>query len=142
MSYGYIYVASIALGANPAQATKALVEAEAYNGPSLIIAYSPCIAHGFDMRFTVDEEKKAVTSGYWKLYRYNPELKKEGKNPFIYETKDPKIDMMDFLMNEVRFTALKRQFPEIADNLFKQAKEIKAEKHEFYKRFKKALDKE
>ncbi len=142
MSYGYIYVASISLGANPAQAVKAFVEAEAYDGPSLIIAYSPCIAHGFDMRFTVDEEKNAVRSGYWKLYRYNPMLKKEGKNPFIYETKDPKMDMIDFLMNEIRFTALKRQFPEIADSLFKQAKELKAEKHEFYKKFKKAFDKE
>ena len=140
MSYGYIYVASISLGANPAQAVKAFVEAERYKGPSIIIAYSPCIAHGFDMRFTVDEEKKAVQSGYWPLYRFNPELKKEGKNPFIYESKDPKVDMMEFLMNEVRYTALKRQFPEIADELYKQAIEYRKEKHEFYKKFKKVFE--
>ena len=142
MSYGYIYVASISLGANPAQAVKAFVEAERYKGPSIIIAYSPCIAHGFDMRFTVEEEKKAVQSGYWPLYRFNPELKKEGKNPFIYESKDPKVDMMEFLMNEVRYTALKRQFPEIAEELYKQAIEYRKEKHEFYKKFKKVFEKE
>ncbi len=134
MSYGYIYVASIALGANPVQAIKAFLEAEAYNGPSLIIAYTPCIAHGFDMSKTYLEEKNAVLSGYWPIYRYNPQIVKEGKNPFIYETKDPKSDMMDFLMNEVRYNTLKRQFPEIADDLYKQAVQFKKDKHEYYKK--------
>ena len=135
MSYGYIYVANISLGANPNQAIKAFLEAEAYDGPSLIIAYSPCIAHGFDMTKTYLEEKNAVLSGYWPIYRYNPDLTKEGKHPFIYETRDPKSDMLDFLMNEVRYNVLKRQFPEIADNLYKQAIEFKKKKHEFYKKF-------
>ena len=134
MSYGYIYVASISLGANPQQAVKAFLEAEAYNGPSLIIAYSPCIAHGYDMRITPLEQKMAVQSGYWHLYRYNPDLAKQGKNPFIYETRDPKQDMIDFLMNEVRYNTLKRQFPEIAEKLYKQAIEFKKEKHEYYKK--------
>jgi len=135
MCYGYIYVASISLGANPNQTIKAFLEAEAYEGPSLIIAYSPCIAHGFDMTRTYEEEKNAVLSGYWPIYRYNPELTKEGKHPFIYETKDPKSDMIDFLMNEARYSVLKMQFPEIADNLYKQAIEFKKNKHEFYKKF-------
>jgi len=135
MSYGYIYVANISLGANPNQAIKAFLEAEAYNGPSIIIAYSPCIAHGFDMTKTYLEEKNAVLSGYWPIYRYNPDLTKEGKLPFIYETRDPKSDMLDFLMNEVRYNVLKRQFPEIADDLYKQAIEFKKKKHEFYKKF-------
>ena len=134
MSYGYIYVASISLGANPQQAVKAFLEAEAYNGPSIIIAYSPCIAHGYDMRNTPLEQKMAVQSGYWHLYRYNPELAKEGKNPFVYETRDPKLNMMDFLMNEVRYNTLKRQFPDIAEKLYKQAIEFKKVKHEYYKK--------
>jgi pyruvate-ferredoxin/flavodoxin oxidoreductase len=135
MSYGYIYVASISLGANPNQTIKAFLEAEAYDGPSLIIAYSPCIAHGFDMTRTYEEQKNAVLSGYWPIYRYDPKLTKEGKQPFIYETKDPKSDMLDFLMNESRYSVLKRQFPEIADDLYKQAIEFKKNKHEFYKKF-------
>ncbi|MCX5716616.1 MAG: pyruvate:ferredoxin (flavodoxin) oxidoreductase [Candidatus Omnitrophica bacterium] len=134
MSYGYIYVASISLGANQMHAIKAFLEAEAYNGPSLIIAYAPCIAHGIDMSRTYEEEKKAVLAGYWPLYRYNPMLKAEGKNPFLYDTKDPQTDLMDFLMNEVRFNTLKRQFPDIADNLYKQAVEFKKDKHAFYKK--------
>ncbi|MFH1415633.1 MAG: pyruvate:ferredoxin (flavodoxin) oxidoreductase [Elusimicrobiota bacterium] len=135
MSYGYIYVASIALGANQMHTIKAFLEAEAYNGPSLIIAYAPCIAHGIDMSKTYNEEKEAVLSGYWPLYRYNPLLSAEGKNPFIYETKDPKSDLMAFLMNEVRYSTLKLQFPEIADGLYEQAIKFKKDKHEFYKKF-------
>jgi len=134
MSYGYIYVAQVSLGANYNQLIKAFLEAEAYNGPSLIIAYSPCIAHGFDMSKTYLEEKNAVESGYWHLYRYNPELVKEGKNPFIYETKDPKSDMMDFLMNEIRYNTLKRQFPDVADSLYQQAIQFKKDKHDYYKK--------
>ena len=134
MSYGYIYVASIALGANPNQAVKAFQEAEAYDGPSLIIAYAPCIAHGIDMSRTYLEEKNAVLSGYWPLYRYNPSLSKEDKNPFVYETRDPKMDMMDFLMNETRYNALKRQFPNVADDLYRRAVEAKKDKHAYYKK--------
>ncbi len=134
MSYGNIYVASISLGANMNQAIKAFSEAEAYNGPSLIIAYSPCIAHGVDMSKTVQEEKLAVQSGYWPLYRYNPSLVAEGKNPFVYETKDPTVQMMDFLMNEGRYTILKRQFPEVADELYEKAIDNKKEKHSYYKK--------
>ncbi len=134
MSYGNIYVASISLGANMNQAIKAFTEAEAYNGPSLIIAYSPCIAHGLDMSKTVQEEKLAVQSGYWPLYRYNPALTLEDKNPFVYETKDPTVQMMDFLMNENRYSVLKRQFPEVADELYDKAIENKKDKHNYYKK--------
>ncbi|MCK4836490.1 MAG: pyruvate:ferredoxin (flavodoxin) oxidoreductase, partial [Candidatus Aminicenantes bacterium] len=134
MSYGYIYIAQVSLGANYNQVVKAFLEAEAYEGPSMIIAYAPCIAHGFDMSKTYLEEKNAVESGYWHLYRFNPELKKQGKNPFIYETKDPKMDMMDFLMNELRYNILKRQFPEVADKLYEQAIEFKKNKHNYYKK--------
>ena len=112
MSYGYVYVASIAMGANKVQALKAIREAEAYNGPSIIIAYAPCINHGIDMAFTQQEEKKAVDSGYWMLYRFNPELKKEGKNPFILDSKEPKIPVVDFLKGETRYTSLERTFPD------------------------------
>lgn len=135
MTYGYIYVASVSLGANMNQVVKALMEAEAYPGPSLVIAYAPCIAHGFNMRFSIAEEKKAVTSGYWPLFRYNPLLKEEGKNPFIYESKDPTEDMEQFLLNEGRYTTLKRQFPAVADKLFQEAIKFKQDKHEFYKKF-------
>jgi len=136
MSYGYIYVASIALGANPNQAVKAFLEAEAYKGPSLIIAYSPCINHGLvtGMGKSIEEEKLAVQSGYWPLYRYNPDLLKEGKNPFIYESKDPTTDMMDFLMNETRYKALKQLYPDVAENLYKLALEDKKRKHAYYKK--------
>jgi pyruvate-ferredoxin/flavodoxin oxidoreductase len=135
MSYGYIYVASISLGANPVQAIKALSEAENFDGPSLVIAYSPCIAHGIDMSKTYDEEKQAVLSGYWPLYRYNPKLKEEGKNPFNYESRDPRVNMMDFLMNEVRYNSLKKKFPDVAEKLYKEAVKFKEDKHKFYKKF-------
>jgi len=134
MSYGHIYVASVSLGANMNQVVKAMLEAERYNGPSLVIAYAPCIAHGIDMGKTTAAQKEAVTSGYWPLYRYNPELEKEGKNPFNYETKDPKTNMMDFLLNEGRYKILKRQFPEIADDLLDRAVKFKQDKHEYYKK--------
>lgn len=134
MSYGYIYVASVSMGANMNQVLKAFAEAEAYDGPSLILAYAPCIAHGFDLRDAVAEQKKAVQTGYYPLYRYNPELGEEGKNPFIYESKDPTVDMMDFLLNENRYRVLKTQFPEVADELFAKAVEEKKKKHEYYKK--------
>ena len=136
MSYGYIYVASIALGANMAHAVKAIQEAEAYDGPSLIIAYAPCIQHGLakGMGHTIEEEKLAVQAGYWPLYRYNPSLAQEGKNPFVYETKDPTGDMMEFLLSETRYQVLKKQFPDVADNLLNMACEQRKLKHEYYKK--------
>ena len=137
MSYGHIYVASVSLGANMNQVIKVMQEAENYDGPSLIIAYAPCIAHGIDMARTTAAQKEAVTSGYWPLYRFNPELKAEGKNPFVYETKDAKTDMMDFMLNEGRYKTLKRQFPEIADTLLDKAVKFKQDKHEYYKKLSK-----
>ncbi|MFH2107393.1 MAG: pyruvate:ferredoxin (flavodoxin) oxidoreductase [Chrysiogenia bacterium] len=134
MSYGYIYVASVALGANMNQVVKAFQEAEAYPGPSIIIAYSPCIMHGIDMGYSIAEEKRAVQSGYWPLYRYNPALAGDGKNPFVYESKDPTLSLQDFLANEIRFSTLKLQFPDIADRLYEQAVDFKKGKHAYYKK--------
>ncbi len=136
MTYGYIYVACISMGASMSQTLKAITEAEAYNGPSLIIAYSPCIAHGLakGMGATIEEEKRAVKAGYWPLYRYNPDLTKEGKNPFVYEAKDATESMLDFLMSETRYKALKSLFPEEADKLFELAIEDKKLRHEYYKK--------
>ena len=114
MSYGYVYVASVAMGANPNQLVRALNEAEAYNGPSLIIAYAPCINHGINMSHSQMEEKKAVETGYWPLYRYNPALAAEGKNPFILDSKEPTNPYIDFLKGERRYTMLSQQFPEKA----------------------------
>ena len=133
MSYGYVYVASIALGANKVQTLKAIREAEAYNGPSIIIAYAPCITHGFDMAYTQQEEKKAVDAGYWILYRFNPDLKKEGKNPLILDSKEPKIPVVDFLKGETRYTSLERTFPEKVDGYRKEFTEYAKKRYEFYK---------
>nr|MDE6731089.1 pyruvate:ferredoxin (flavodoxin) oxidoreductase [Oscillospiraceae bacterium] len=124
MSYGYVYVAHIAMGADMNQCLKAIREAEAYDGPSIIIAYAPCINHGIKtgMATAQAEEKKAVQAGYWHLYRYNPDLKKEGKNPFILDSKAPNTDeYKDFLMGEVRYNALARQNPARAEELFDNA---------------------
>ncbi|MDY7032297.1 MAG: pyruvate:ferredoxin (flavodoxin) oxidoreductase [Thermodesulfobacteriota bacterium] len=134
MTYGYVYVASVAMGANKNQLMKALVEAESYPGPSLIIAYSPCINHGINMGESQNEQKLAVESGYWTLYRYNPGLKEEGKNPFTLDSKDPKGDFREFLMGEVRYSSLLKTFPENAEVLFKQAEEEMKERYDSYKR--------
>ncbi len=136
MTYGYVYVAQVAMGANMNQTLKAFLEAESYPGPSLIIAYSPCINHGIKagMGKMADQEKRAVESGYWHLYRYNPLLRKEGKNPFVLDSKEPKASFEDFLMSEVRYSSLKITFPEIADQLFKMAAEQAKEKYEIYKK--------
>lgn len=133
-TYGYVYVAQIALGADKNQAFKAIKEAEAYNGPSLIIAYAPCINHGIrvGMGFSIEEEKKAVETGYWHLYRFNPELKKEGKNPFILDSKEPTKPFRDFLDGEVRYTSLKKLFPERAEKLYEVAEENAKERYEGY----------
>jgi pyruvate-ferredoxin/flavodoxin oxidoreductase len=119
MSYGYIYVASVAMGANRPQLLKALAEAEAYAGPSIILAYSPCINHGIlrGMGYCQDEQKLAVQSGYWPLYRFNPQLRAEGKNPFLLDAKAPDGRLKDFLSGEVRYASLQRTFPQEAESL-------------------------
>jgi pyruvate-ferredoxin/flavodoxin oxidoreductase len=137
MSYGYVYVAQVAMGANQSQYLKALKEAEAYPGPSLIIAYSPCINHGLraSMGKTQEEEKKAVEAGYWSLFRYNPLLENEGKNPFQLDSKEPDWSkFQEFLNGEVRYTSLKKTFPAIADELFASAEENAKWRHNSYKR--------
>ena len=119
MSYGYIYVASVAMGANRQQMMKAMIEAESYDGPSLILAYSPCINQGIlvGMGKTQEEEKLAVQSGYWPLYRYNPTLKTAGENPFILDSKKPDGSLQSFLEGEIRYASLKKTFPEEAKRL-------------------------
>ena len=134
MSYGYVYVASVAMGANKNQLLKAVREAESYRGPSLIIAYAPCINHGINMGLSQEEEKRAVESGYWLLYRYNPLLKDEGKNPLVLDSKEPKADFKEFLMGEVRYSSLTRTFPENAEVLFQKAETDMRERYEQYKR--------
>lgn len=137
MSYGYVYVAKVSMGASQAQLMKAITEAEAYKGPSVIIAYSPCINHGINMGKSQAEAKKAVESGYWPLYRYNPDLALEGKNPFILDSKDPKMPYSEFILGEVRYATLQKQFPEIAEELFERAETEAAEKLEYYKKLSK-----
>ncbi|MBC7325822.1 MAG: pyruvate:ferredoxin (flavodoxin) oxidoreductase, partial [Moorella sp. (in: Bacteria)] len=134
MSYGYVYVASVAMGASHTQLIKALVEAEKYEGTSLIIAYAPCINHGIDMSHSQREAKKAVEAGYWPLYRYNPDLMKEGKNPFILDYKAPKASFRDFLMGEIRYTSLLQQFPEKAEELFAKAEADARARLDYYKK--------
>ncbi|AKX95446.1 pyruvate:ferredoxin (flavodoxin) oxidoreductase [Neomoorella thermoacetica] len=134
MSYGYVYVASVAMGASHSQLMKALIEAEKYDGPSLIIAYAPCINHGINMTYSQREAKKAVEAGYWPLYRYNPQLAQEGKNPFILDYKTPTASFRDFLMGEIRYTSLKKQFPEKAEQLFAKAEADAKARLEQYKK--------
>ncbi|MDE7401908.1 MAG: pyruvate:ferredoxin (flavodoxin) oxidoreductase [Muribaculaceae bacterium] len=136
-TYGYVYVAQVAMGADNAQTLKAIREAEAYDGPSLIIAYAPCINHGIKkgMGHSQEEEKQAVDCGYWQLWRYNPELEAKGENPFSLDSKEPdwsKFD--DFLKGEVRFASLYKMFPKDADELFKAAKENAQWRYNNYKR--------
>lgn len=135
-SYGYVYVAQVAMGANMNQLIKALKEAESYDGPSIVIAYAPCINHGIrtGMGTTIRQEKKAVDTGYWHLFRYDPRLKEEGKNPFILDSKEPKEPFMDFLNSEVRYTSLKVRFPEIAEELFQAAEKDAKARYEQYKK--------
>ncbi|MDD2716248.1 MAG: pyruvate:ferredoxin (flavodoxin) oxidoreductase [Candidatus Wallbacteria bacterium] len=136
MSYGYVYVASIAMGANPNQTVKALVEAESYPGPSIVIAYAPCIAHGIKAGLgkSQDEEKRAVDSGYWTLYRYNPLLALEGKNPFQLDSKEPTMSYQEFLEGEVRFSALKKTHPDDAKRLFAEAELAAKQRYAYYKK--------
>jgi pyruvate-ferredoxin/flavodoxin oxidoreductase len=124
------------MGANKNQTLKAFIEAERYKGPSIIIAYSPCINHGIKIGMGKSQyrEKQAVDAGYWHLWRHNPELKEEGKNPFMLDSREPKESFYDFLMGEVRYASLKKTFPDIADKLFKEAEADAKEKYENYKR--------
>jgi pyruvate-ferredoxin/flavodoxin oxidoreductase len=135
-SYGYVYVAQVCMGADQNQLIKAFTEAEAYQGPSLIIAYAPCINHGIKvgMRYSQQEGKKAVESGYWQLYRFNPLLKEQGKNPFVLDSKEPTGNFRDFIMGEVRYASLAQFFPDVADKLFEQAEKEAKERLEGYKR--------
>lgn len=129
MSYGYVYVAQVAMGANAAQCLKAFQEAAAYNGPSLIICYAPCINHGIKMPFNQAEQKKAVMAGYWNLFRFNPALAEEGKNPFSLDSKAPTADYVEFIEGETRYSALKCSFPGKAEELFGIAAENSIEKY-------------
>ncbi|HSO21147.1 MAG TPA: thiamine pyrophosphate-dependent enzyme, partial [Desulfosarcina sp.] len=119
MTYGYVYVANVGMGASKQQLMKALTEAESYDGPSLIMAYSPCINHGIKkgMGKSQEETKQAVECGYWPLYRYNPQLKQEGQNPFILDSKEPNGKLQEFLFGEVRYASLQKSFPEEAKRL-------------------------
>ena len=133
-TYGYVYVAQVAIGADKNQFLKALKEAESYNGPSLIIAYAPCINHGIKagMGKTVDREKKAVEAGYWHLYRFNPLLKEEGKNPFVLDSKAPSASFREFLEGEVRYASLQTSFPEIAEELYAKAEKDAKDRYDGY----------
>ncbi len=135
MTYGYVYVAQIAMGADYNQCVKAITEAESYPGPSLIIAYAPCINHGIKggLANTPSEQKRAVEAGYWNLFRFDPRLKEQGKNPFILDSKEPSLDYRDFLMSEVRYAALAKVSPERAEKLFNEASIIAKQDYESLK---------
>lgn len=136
MTYGCVYVAQIAMGADYNQTLKALLEAESYDGPSLVIAYAPCISHGIraGMGSSQHEEAKAVESGYWHLFRFNPQLKEQGKNPFTLDSKEPTLSYKDFLAGENRYDVLKRMEPEKADILFDRAQSYARERYEHLKK--------
>ena len=135
MSYGYVYVAQVGMGADKNQLMKAIIEAEAYDGPSIIIAYAPCINHGIKKGMGKSQAniKDAVDSGYWHLYRYNPELKVKGKNPFILDSKEPTTSFRDFINGQIRYTSLAKEFPDIADKLFEMTEEDAKNKYRTYR---------
>ena len=135
MSYGYVYVAQVGMGADKNQLMRALLEAEAYDGPSLVICYAPCINHGLKKGMGKSQQniKDAVDSGYWHLYRYNPDRKKEGKNPFALDSAAPTASFRDFIMGQIRYSSLTKEFPGIADKLFAQVEEDARQKYETYK---------
>ena len=133
MSYGYVYVAKIAMGASDQQTLTALLEADAYEGPSLIIAYSHCINHGIDMRKGLEQQKLAVQSGYWPLYRYNPDLVAQGKNPLTLESKEPSIPLEQYAYNETRYRMLAQSDEQRAEMLLKQAQQDVKSRWEFYR---------
>ena len=136
MSYGYVYVAQVAMGADQAQTLKAIREAEAYDGPSLVICYCPCIEHGMKrgMGLSQEAEKDAVQSGYWQLYRYNPDLAEQGKNPFQLDySKEPNGEFQTFIKGQNRYASLKLSFPEKADGLYEKAEADAKHRFETYK---------
>ncbi|MFH1395228.1 MAG: pyruvate:ferredoxin (flavodoxin) oxidoreductase [Candidatus Omnitrophota bacterium] len=133
ISYGYVYVAKVALGADPMQTVKAFIEAEAYDGPSIIIAYSHCIAHGYNLINGNNEQKNAVASGHWPLFRYNPDLCAQGKNPMTLESKEPTIKLEDYVYNENRYNVLKKQDPERAKMLLEKAQKLVQDHYALYK---------
>jgi pyruvate-ferredoxin/flavodoxin oxidoreductase len=134
MTYGYVYVASVALGANPVHTVRAFCEAEAYDGPSLIIAYSHCIAHGINMTRGFIEQKKAVECGYWPLYRFNPALAQEGKNPLQLDSREPKGSYSDYAYGENRYRTLKGSHPEVAATLMQKAEQIVKDRFALYQK--------
>jgi pyruvate-ferredoxin/flavodoxin oxidoreductase len=135
MTYGNVYVARVAMGANDTQTMRAFIEAEAYDGPSLIIAYSHCIAHGYDMRYGLDQQKLAVDSGYWPLIRYNPDRVTEGKNPLTLDSRAPKIPLEDYVYNESRYTMLKHNKPKEAELLLEKAQRDVEERWQMYQQW-------
>jgi pyruvate-ferredoxin/flavodoxin oxidoreductase len=135
MTYGNVYVAQVGMHADNNQLIKAFREAEMHHGPSIVIAYAPCINHGIKegMGRSMATIKKAVQSGYWHLYRYNPSLKSEGKNPFVLDSKEPTESFREFILGQVRYSSLEKAFPEKAEELFRRAEEYAREKYEIYK---------
>jgi pyruvate-ferredoxin/flavodoxin oxidoreductase len=123
MSYGTAYVARVAMGGNDTQTLKAILEAEAFDGPSLIIAFSHCIAHGYDLMYGMEQQKIAVQTGYWPLLRYNPELIRQGKNPLQLDSRPPSLPVEKYMNNETRFTILNHSDPNTADQLLRLAQE-------------------
>jgi len=117
MTYGYIYVGKVAIGENQNQVVKAFIEAEAYDGPSLLLCYSHCIAHGINMTRGYDEQKNAVASGHWPLYRYNPDLILQDKNPLTIDSKDPTMSLAEYALKENRYSVLNRLQPEVSEKL-------------------------
>ncbi len=143
MSYGYVYVAQVAMGANQNQTLKAFAEAEAYPGPSMIIAYAPCINHGIRGGLTIAQrhEKDAVDCGYWHLYRFNPSLKAEGKNPFTLDSKEPTGDIRAFMNSEVRYTSMAKKLPaDRVERIFQAAEQAARERYDSYRRMALNLD--
>jgi pyruvate-ferredoxin/flavodoxin oxidoreductase len=136
MSYGYVYVAQVGMGADKNQFMKAVVEAEKYKGPSLIICYAPCVNHGIKKGMGKAQEniKDAVECGYWNLYRYNPELEEQGKNPLILDSKPPTASFRDFIMGQVRYLSLAKEFPDVAEQLFEQTEKEAMKRYAKYKR--------
>lgn len=136
ISYGYVYVAQVGMGADKNQLMQAITEAEAYDGPSIIIAYAPCINHGLKKGMGKSQEniKDAVESGYWNLYRYNPMLKERGKNPFILDSKAPTKSFRDFILGQVRYSSLEKEFPEVAEKLFEMTEEDAMTRYENYRK--------
>ncbi|MPM49526.1 Pyruvate synthase [bioreactor metagenome] len=142
MSYGYVYVAQVAMGSDYSQCVKAFAEAESYHGPSIIIAYAPCINHGIKggMNDTQKVMKQAVAAGYWQTFRFDPRLKDQGKNPFTLDSKAPTMEYNDFIMNEVRYSSLTLSFPDRAKELFEKAKQAAKDKYDYLQKYAKLYE--